>query len=187
MKGMKVSRNTIFNNKGGDPPSKCWGFATTDFHPFYMDLARPFVDGEVWSLYIHGSNGTGKSCFAAAILQYWRLKHEGLVGAWIDCDVLENAMMLFDTWQSRRRAEIRRDFLVLDDLGSKPAKQESRYKPGEWHGIIRARQRKNLPTLITTNKNLFQLQSYIDSSITSRLQEGVIMEMNGKDLRGEKT
>jgi DNA replication protein DnaC len=178
-----MSIQTIFNNQPGDPPCECWGFSTVDYPQWMRDLVMPFINGEVWSLFIHGPNGTGKSCFAAALLQYWRLKHPYEQGVWFDCDVLEKSMMDFDSWPSILNSYIRRPFIVLDDLGSKPARSENKYKPGEYFSLLIARKRAKLPTIITTNKTLAQIAEYIDPSLSSRLQSGIILKIDGKDRR----
>lgn len=163
----------------GDPPAKCVGYKATDFDQALWDAVKPFGEGKVWSLYISGTHGTGKSCFAATFLHYWRIK-DNPQAVWMDCDVLERVMKHFNSWPSRLVVEANRPLLILDDLGKK---SRTDYISDQYVALITLRYRQNLPTLITSNKSMSELATYLDPSIPSRLQQGIVIEMNGKDRR----
>ena len=94
-------------------------------------------------------------------------------------------MMSFESWREARRILINYPLLILDDLGYVNVDINKRYKPLEFAGLIKARHRMQNMTLITSNKNLSELADYLDPSVSSRLQEGIMIHMDGKDYRGE--
>jgi len=152
----------------------------------------PFIAGDVWSLFLTGNFGTGKSCFASAMF-YWRMAHfvdPGatscvLRGMWRDCDTLfTRTMKNFDHWNAISDQMQRTEFLVLDDLGST---RITPYVHDCLMEILMARHRNSKKTILTTNMTLPELAEQLDGRIESRLKEGVIIETGSTDLRNSHT
>ena len=134
--------------------------------------------GEVWSLYLHGAVGTGKTCFAEAIMRRWR--EEKWIGYLVPPDLLQKQVFDFDTWKMDWR-EIygTTPMLILDDIGA--------HREG-WLGeqvalVLGRRHREGLRTVLTSNLDLAGLAEAVDPRVASRLQEGEIINTGTKDLR----
>jgi DNA replication protein DnaC len=75
------------------------------------------------------------------------------------------------------------DILFIDDLGI-GSKEASDYTYQTFFFMLNKRQERLLPTFISSNKNLDQLQQTLfDERIKSRLSEALIIEMKGEDRR----
>ena len=141
------------------------------------------------SLILVGECGTGKTHLAVAILQ--RVVQKGIFGVFVTVPELINSIKKnFDS--KTKNYEVidlvkTADFLVLDDLGA-----EKEEKPGSWVSeqlfiIMNARYEKALPTVITSNFTLDELEKRIGERVTSRMAEtfrGV--RMGGRDYRKRK-
>ncbi len=127
-------------------------------------------------IYLHGGVGLGKTGLAAVL---FRIAKNPI---WRRADTF-----LLDLSTGRRddtyRAEIRKaseaSLLVLDDLG---VRNPSEGMFPQLFDILELR--KNVPTIITSNKSLDELgEIYTDGRIYSRIAAGTVMMMTGKDRR----
>jgi len=174
-------------------PKKFWDIETEKPLDKYKD--------KLCSLYIHGKAGVGKTVLAcslakAYIRQDYAVKFisfpafimelQGMFRG--DKDVYEYAKEI--AWYPEKiesnptYKEITREgILIIDDLGA--------VKLTEWvqqmtYYIINEREMRVLPTIITSNFNLNEIDKMIDPRVSSRIG-GIceILQMNGKDRRNE--
>ena len=150
------------------------------------------MKGEVWSTYIHGEFGSGKSCFAAALLMHRRAKQNllypyflpgNLGGIWHSTGKLSRMIRDLDGWRYNGPILEKIAFYVLDDLG---AQRSTPHLTEQLLFLLLARYEQRLSTLITSNLSLEKLAESFDARIASRLQDGVIVYTGDKDLRNKK-
>lgn len=127
-----------------------------------------------------GSVGTGKTHLAAAMAHYA-----------IENGVITKFGNVTDIFQSLRDSftsdeDILSDvkavpFLVLDDLGKE---RQTDWTTETIYSIINYRYEHMLPTVITTNLSMSDLQERLGAATVSRLMEMCdYVEMNGEDYR----
>lgn len=75
------------------------------------------------------------------------------------------------------------DILFIDDFGRETVSERVRR---QYFELLNMRYANMLPTLISTNLNLEQIATQMNSAIASRFQEYQIVEFNGPDLRSRK-
>lgn len=147
------------------------------------DLARKFAQDPSGWLVLHGSYGTGKTHLAAAIANV-RLARGQPVLFVVAPDLLDYLRAAFspqsDVTFDQRFEEVRSTpLLILDDLGAHsttPWAQEKLYQ------IINHRYNAHLPTVITTNLRLDDL----DERVRSRLVDpeiSVVLHIVAPDFR----
>lgn len=76
------------------------------------------------------------------------------------------------------------DILFIDDLGLR-SKEESDFAYVTLYSILNKRQERMLPTIISSNKTISQLERSFDSRIASRLKMAHVVEFTGKDRRAK--
>lgn len=151
----------------------------------YEHARRYAEHPENW-LVLHGGVGTGKTHLAAAIANE-RLAHNEPVLFVVVPDLLDTLRSAFsptsETTFDERFEQVRSaPLLVLDDLGAHsttPWAQEKLYQ------IINFRYNTRLPTVITTNYRLDE----IDERVRSRLTDpeiSTVIEINAPDFRAGK-
>jgi predicted ATPase len=146
------------------------------------------------ALWLYGAPGTGKTALAHLAFQE-RKERTGANGIFVEWTALYNAIK----GQYAHEGDANQSYplldamatvpiLLLDDIGHQrvnmpvaPVRDDEYNK--FWH-VIDTRYRRQLPTLLTSNLNRFEMQDRFDYSVVSRLTEmAVICEMGGADLR----
>ena len=77
------------------------------------------------------------------------------------------------------------DKLFIDDLGLR-SKEESDFAYVTLFSILNKRQELRLPTIVSSNKSLPQLERSFDSRVADRLKTAVIIQMTGPSRRTGK-
>jgi len=149
--------------------------------------------GDPWCVTILGPAGTGKTWIAVRMLmKLWEASDSsGRIGKWnvrprfFDVSTaIESIKSEFGTDDNGKTLEAMMvsRLLVLDDLG---AQRETDFTKDQVSVVLRSRYNDMLPTIITSNAaNLGELG---DQRIASRLSDGLVITLNGKDRRGRKT
>jgi len=81
------------------------------------------------------------------------------------------------------------DRLFIEDIGTNKnvGSDESDFTVRILEGILNFRLENNLPTFITSNKSIKEIEESFDAKIASRIHGGcMIVEMSGRDRREEK-
>lgn len=133
-------------------------------------------EGDPALVFLGGPTGTGKSMQACYLLR--RHLVGGGLGGFIRARRVPGAY--FGDADSGRAGLLESvNLLVLDDLG--------RGHPGGGWGavgeLIASRYGDKLPTIISSNLSLPEINSF-DPHLASRLRDGLIMVLGGKDRRG---
>lgn len=138
-------------------------------------------------LMLAGKFGTGKTHLAVAMIH--ELAKKDVFGIFVTApDLLQKIRTSFDGG-NEKVAEIMEivktaEFLVLDDLGAERANE---WVKEQFYMIINARYENMLPTVVTTNLEIEELENQIGKRIVSRLIEmtdGVWFD--GPDYRTRK-
>jgi DNA replication protein DnaC len=140
-------------------------------------------------LFLWGDIGVGKTYAMAALLKHY-------VGEGFECDRTN-----FDGFCSLIRSSMNNnsritedalvkhmtgvDKLFIDDLGMR-SKQETDFAYITLYRILNTRQERLLPTLITTNRSIDELNESFDTRIASRLSTMLNIHMTGQDRRESK-
>jgi DNA replication protein DnaC len=152
-----------------------------------FDTALDFAKvPEGWLVFL-GVNGCGKTHLAAAIANY-RLKEGKLAKFVVVPDLLDHLRSTFSPESPVSYDQLFEEvknapLLILDDLGKQsttPWAEEKLYQ------VINYRYNHQLPTVVTTNCSLDE----IDSPISSRLADpkiGVVWNINAPDYRTDAT
>ena len=138
-------------------------------------------------LILSGPSGLGKTFLLHAMAA--RLIERGtqvlLISAY---SFLETARKSYFENDGRLEELIGTEVLMLDDLGSEPLMQNVTIE--QLFNLINERQRRNLPTVISTNLNQEELRSRYTERIASRLTDRVncqYLTLRGKDIRNGRT
>lgn len=164
-----------------------------------FDLDQRFRDhvAERKSLFVHGNTGTGKTTLVFLIFReiLGNIARAGIQAAQLPklpSIVFSNVPSLMLRLQSQFRQEgadpnesiiniAESKILVLDDLG---AEKMSDWVRQTLYVIINEREMNMLPTYITSNKTLDQLNEEIDSRVASRIAGMCeIVKLSGGDRR----
>lgn len=150
-------------------------------------------------LILHGTKGTGKSMLSSLVLKW--LLNEGYDGYFTTfAEMLSTLMGGFSdsderVWFHSRMKNA--SVLVIDDLGREIRKRHvvkgegmvDRTSPiaeAAIDDVLRHRAASSLPTILTTNLDLNELERDYGSNIISLLRErSVLYEFTGKDWRGD--
>lgn len=151
------------------------GATFADFGPEIADAGRELLVRRVRGLFIGGPTGTGKTRFLAAIAGAAGHARFGLARA-----------IIRGTWNVETKdAEIRKlaecQLLLLDDIGREGKPSEDVL--GLWHEILSARNGNYLPTAVTSNYTLEQLEQRYDEAIVDRFSPWRRVVMTGRSRR----
>jgi DNA replication protein DnaC len=146
------------------------------------------VRGAAWreNLLLVGATGTGKTGLAICILKA-RLE-QGLPSLFVSVpDLLDKIRATFDgrgNYDQLMEAVKAVDLLALDDLGAHHATDWAREKLFQ---IIGHRHDWLLPTVITSDRPLAELQEIVGRRVLARIVEhGQVVQIGGRDLRRPK-
>lgn len=152
----------------------------TEAYDLCVKFAKSVCKGETPSLILAGSVGTGKTHLAASIAHY--CIERGIVTKFGNItDIFQSLKDAFTTDEDILSEIKTVPLLILDDLGKE--------KSTEWtqetiYSIVNYRYEHMLPTVITTNCTMAEIQNRLGSATVSRLMEmSDYAEMNGKDYR----
>ena len=160
----------------------------------YMNAQVSDLDGELkdldigWmdNLFLYGNVGSGKTYAMAALLR--KYVYRGYDCRRINFD--DFCVQVRSTYQpSSKQTEwelikslIECDMLFIDDLGLR-SKAETDFVYVTLYSLLNKRQEKMLPTVISSNKSIEQLEQTFDSRIASRLAIAKQIKFEGKDRR----
>ena len=161
----------------------------------WLAALRKCMGDKKWALYVYSAqNGTGKSCFAATILQAyrtnliakgckWPLYEPGNQGGrWMSVPAWISKVRDLERWPAHREAFATTPMLVIDDLA---AGRNTPYVVEELVFLLMRRYENNLRTIITSNLPLAQLARAMDPRLASRLQEGILIQAGTVDWRSK--
>lgn len=139
------------------------------------------------TLVLTGPNGTGKTFALSATVQKY-FQNGNYDARYFDAFELYEkyleALQQFRSPDGLLKQINSYELFALDDLGVNRSVTDA-YLLFLWK-IISDRNRDGLGTLITTNLDRESMRKILGEAITSRLGEGVIIRMFGKDRREEK-
>ena len=163
------------------------------YHAVSQELRQPAElsgwTGDPWAVTLLGPAGSGKTWIAVHVLALlWGARAgDGFVGRIYRprfFDVSEAIVGIkrdFDAEQSKFTYEhmVNGEAVVLDDLG---AERETDFTKDQVSSVLRARYNSMRPTIITSNAT--KLSELGDQRIASRLSDGIVITLSGKDRRG---
>lgn len=137
-------------------------------------------------LFVFGPVGRGKTHLLAALIRHY--VYEGYNVERINFD--DFCLEIRSTYHPASKITERNlieplktlDLLVIDDLGLR-SQQESEFVYTTFYTILNKRQERKLPTFLSSNKSIAQLERTFDSRIASRLRSAVVIEIQGQDRR----
>ena len=146
-------------------------------------LARHWADQPDGWLVFLGSNGCGKTHLAAAITGY-RLEQGDKVAFANVPDLLDELRATFapgspERFDRRFRRLLEAPLLVLDDLG---AQQASAWAGEKLYQILNHRHLQRTPTIVTTNRELKDMEPRIASRLAD-LQTSTVYQFTAPDYR----
>lgn len=150
------------------------------------DTIRSLVDGEApWPLFLHGPAGTGKTCAGLCLVDhtpgsmYWTLSKLCSHLIEVQHDRVTNSAGYHVTiekfWNSVSAAKV----VVLDEIGCRDRVSDHVYEAAKT--VLDVRHGK--PLVCVSNLELEKLEALFDDRIASRLCEGTVMKLGGKDRR----
>jgi len=138
------------------------------------------------SLFLWGDIGAGKTYAMAALIKHYLSGGYSCERVNFDdfCCRVRSTMTLSSktTEYDLIQQMVEVDKLFIDDIGLR-SKQETDFAYVTLYAILNKRIEKQLPTYISTNKNIERLTEAFDSRIASRLKLFVEIKMSGKDKR----
>jgi DNA replication protein DnaC len=138
------------------------------------EICLEFTENPDGWIYLVGGYGCGKTHLAAAVANALLTHQRMRVLFVVVPDLLDHLRSAFapdqtDTYDARFQAVRNADLLVLDDLGTENATPWAREK---LYQLMNHRYNNRLPTIITSNRNMDEL----DGRIASRLSDGRICQ-----------
>lgn len=137
-------------------------------------------------LFLWGSIGTGKTYAMAALLKHYVFQGYFCIRINFD-EFCTDLRSTFSSASKVSESEMIRplmdiDKLFIDDLGMR-FKQETDFAFITFYTILNKRQERLLPTYITTNHSIDELEQKFDARIASRLRTAMNIQLTGKDRR----
>ena len=179
-----------------DVPPKYRAWTLADYSPAVANVLEPFLSGKVWCAYLTGSVGTRKSSLAAAILRRMRKALPGSTpgrsgdgtGCWGEFVTPELFRVAINDFKGIGKQQIsdwkNARLLVIDDLG---VLANTAYAQEQQLHLVCRRYDRELPTIVTSNLSLDELARQLDLRVSSRLQEGILLDLGTKDTRKDRT
>lgn len=137
-------------------------------------------------LFLWGKVGRGKTYAMAALLKHYVWRGYDCMRINFDefCTDLRSTFSFASKISESEMTKPLQDAdkLFIDDLGMR-SKQETDFAFITFYTILNKRQERLLPTYITTNKSIDDLEQAFDSRIASRLRTAVEIHLTGKDRR----
>lgn len=130
-----------------------------------------------------GPNGVGKTWCAVAAGSHY-IDHDGIDFRFWNCSDLYmkflNEFEEFGNPGRLRNSLVEKEFLIIDDLGIKsPSESFKEFI----YIVIDARMNSNLPTIITTNLQLKEINDVFGKALSSRFSASKIFLFAGQDRR----
>lgn len=144
----------------------------------YLDNLHDVFDSCV-NLLIYGTNGVGKTYTASLIIKR-AFEFYYTARLFNYATIINNVFSKIDTAEDYAHYE----FLCIDEVG-KETQVQSKSNIFLLEQILRLRDQRGVPTIICTNLDYEQFKSTYGDSITSLLSQGAMIQMEGKDRRGE--
>lgn len=137
------------------------------------------------SIFLHGTYGSGKTQFAFAMIrEMFRSCRYKLWPRYFTSPELDRRLLKALKSEEGDEYEIRniasQDILFIDDIGRETKSERLR---NQYFEIFNYRYAHKLPTILTSNFDLDDLNEIIDGSIASRIQEWNILRFKERDLR----
>ncbi len=155
-------------------------------------FAKDYInDKNPQGLYIFGQVGSGKTHLACSIANEL-IKHNIEVLFVVVPDYLEDIKFSWEQNNQHNEKEIldqarESTVLIMDDLG---AHNYSDWTKSKIYSILNHRVNSNLPTIITSNLEFYELKKYLDPRISSRITElcrPVLLQIDkSEDIRLKK-
>lgn len=158
--------------------------AITSSQAAALKVAREFAVAPSGFLYLHGKPGVGKTHLSIGIFR----EHQDHATFWSVPELLLHLRSQIGQGVSEDQAIeplLRRSILILDDLG---AEKITDWVRQAFYVVISRRERDELPTVITSNLSLGEIEVRVgDDRITSRIGGAArIVKIEGKDGRLER-
>lgn len=172
-------------SQNSDIPPKYTKHNLADFPSGISKVLLPFFSGEKLSVFLHGGIGSHKSTLAAAILTAWRNTGKPSFdgtrwGEFVAVYKLSHAAKDFDCGKERMDFWKLSPILILDDVGSN---RDTDFLREQILFLLQYRYDYNLPIVVTSNLNLSGFAGHVDPRASSRLQEGIVLNMGNSDAR----
>ena len=137
-------------------------------------------------LYLYGNIGSGKTYTMAALLKLYTFEGFDCIRINFD-DFCVQVRSTFSRAAKQTERDIVKplmecDMLFIDDLALR-ARAESDFAYVTLYTLLNKRQEKLLPTILSSNKSIDQLEKTFDSRVGSRLKLALEIKYTGKDLR----
>lgn len=155
--------------------------------PGFHDYAREWAQ-KPESVILLGDVGRGKTQFAFAMIrEMFRKCQQKLWPRYYTSPDMDSMLLKAsrdeDTDQDIIKKFGSEDLLFIDDFGRE---MQSPRVGRQYFEILNMRYANMLPTLISTNLTLAQIESHMNKAIASRFQEYSIIEFDGVDLRAQR-
>lgn len=179
-----LAQDELTQAKWGETiPKRYRAHRLSDFGDGAQDAVMEFLDGSAWALFLHGGLGCGKTSLAAAAIWAWiEQKHTRPLFV----PAYRAARWFRDLDNCRENADrmAKAPLLVVDDVGSN---RSTPHVVEQLLFIIQERYDNVLPTIVISNDTLDKFSSDLDKHgrAGSRLRQGLVVHMSGKDRRTE--
>lgn len=150
----------------------------------YVDFCKEWLKTPIDSVFFTGRYGCGKTHLAVALCRELirkEKKYEILFSHAID--MLYTIRKNLEDLDSYINKYSSADFLVIDDLG---AERTTDWVIETFSLIIDRRDREMLPTIITSNLSLVDIEEKLSGRISSRIANGKIVKINLPDYRKKR-
>lgn len=180
-KEKQIRLNTIFKNSLMDKKFKQCTFETWDhkkgsekIFKICRKYAENFKEAKEnnLGLLIYGEPGNGKTHSASCIANYLMLRGVPVICVSID-KLLERIKETYNSYGKEGESTVlnslaNADLLIIDDLGTE---QKNEWSASRIYNIIDGRYRNSLPTIVTTNIKLKELEEMYHKRTYDRLIE----------------
>lgn len=142
------------------------------------------LDGVTWALVLTGRPGCGKT-LAATWAAHQLLSRRRYAPRCVQCPKQSEAPLFgMEAEEYRGRCAEKADVLLLDDLGEGEQRNEKR---SAWRGwvddVLTQRHAARRKTIITTNRTIDELVTWLGPRLKDRLKEGIIISTDAPSMR----